>query len=61
MDIPNSLLQTHIKDEKDMAIINIRGFLVDNMLEKTPDVYEPYVIKDRKGDKKLNFQCQNAI
>ena len=44
-----------------MVIINIRGVLVDILLEIVPDIYGPYVITDRKGGKKLMFQYQNAI
>ena len=61
MDIQNESIQTSIEDEKDMAIINIRGVLVDIMLEVAPDVYGPYVIMDHKGTKKLIVQFQNTI
>ena len=61
MDIQNESIQTSIEDEKDMAIINIRGVLVDIMLEVAPDVYGTYVIMDHKGTKKLIFQFQNTI
>ena len=44
-----------------MYIINIRGILVDILLDISPDVYGPYVITDRKGLKKLIVQCQNSI
>ena len=29
IDIPNTFIQTHVKDKKYMAIINLRGFLVN--------------------------------
>ena len=61
MDIPNAFIQTHTKDEKDTAIINIRVVLVDILLEISPDVYGPYVITEQKGVKQLIVQCQNAI
>ena len=32
-----------------MAIIKIKGILVDILLGISPDVYGPYVITDRKG------------
>ena len=44
-----------------MAIIKTRGVFVYILLEIYPDVYGPYVITDRKGFKKLIFQCQNVI
>ena len=44
-----------------MAIINIRGVLVNILLEIAPDVYGSYVVTDRKGIKQLILQCQNSI
>ena len=44
-----------------MAIIQIRVFLVDILLEITVDLYGPHVITDRKGVKQLIVQRQNAI
>ena len=44
-----------------MAIIKIRGVLVDILLEISPGVYEPYFITDRKDIKQLIAQCQNSI
>ena len=61
IDIPNDFIQTRIKHEKDMASINIRGILVDMLLDIYPDVYGPYVTTDRKGIKQLITQCMNAI
>ena len=53
MGIPN--------DENDMAIINIRGVLVDIIMDIATDVYGPYVITDRKGIKKIILLCQKNI
>ena len=61
VDIPNAFIQTRIEDEKDMAIIRIRGVLVDMLLEIAPDVYKPFVTTDKKGVKQLIVQCLNAI
>jgi hypothetical protein len=61
IDIPNAFIQTRIEDEKDMAIIKIRGILVDMLLEIAPDVCNSYVTTDKKGIKQLTVQCQNAI
>ena len=44
-----------------MAIIKIRGVLVDILLEIAPGVYEPYFITDSKDIKQLIAQCQNSI
>jgi hypothetical protein len=43
-----------------MAFIEIRGILVGIMVEIAPDVYKPYVSKDKKGMKQLVVQCQNS-
>ena len=61
MDITNAFIHNCIKDEEDMAITNIRGFLVYILLEIAPDVYGLYVITDLKGAKKTIIQCQNTI
>ena len=61
LDITNAFEQTHIKDDKDTAIINIRGVLVDIMLEIAPYIYVLYGITNRTGVKQLIFQYQNAI
>jgi hypothetical protein len=61
IDIPNAFVQTCIEDEKDMAIIRIRGVLVDLLVEIAPDAYKPYVYKDRKGGNQLLVKCKNAL
>ena len=61
VDIPNAFIQTRVTNEKDMVIIRVRGVLVD-MLEKIgPDIYGPYVTKDKKGAKQILLQCLNTI
>ena len=44
-----------------MAIINIRGILVEILLDIAPDVYGLYVTTDRKLIKKLITQCMNYV
>ena len=61
IDIPNAFIQTRVKDEKDMAIIKIRGILFDVLVDLAPDVYQEFVTTDKKGVKKLVVQCQNAL
>jgi hypothetical protein len=61
IDIPNAFIQTRIEDEKDMAIIRIRGVLVDILVNIAPDVYKQYATKDKKGISQLIVQCQNAL
>ena len=44
-----------------MAIIKIRGVLVDILIQIAPDLYKSYVMTDQKGMKQLLVQCQNAL
>jgi hypothetical protein len=37
IDIPNAFTQTRVEDEKDMAVIKLRGVLVDILVEIAPD------------------------
>ena len=59
--IPNAFIQTRVECEEDMAIIKIRGILVDMLVDIAPDVYKDYVTLDKKGNKQLIVQCLNAI
>ena len=61
IDITNTFIQTRVEDEKDMAIIKIRGILVDILVDLAPDVYREFVTTDKKGVKTLVVQCQNAL
>jgi hypothetical protein len=61
IDTPNTSIQTHIEDEKDMVFIKIRGVLVEMLVDIAPKVYKPHVTTDKKGTKQLLVQCQNGI
>jgi hypothetical protein len=61
IDIPNAFIQTRIKDKKDMALIKIRGVLVEVLLEIAPDTYASHVTTNRKGEKEVIVRCLNAI
>ena len=61
IDIPNAFVQTRVEDEKDMAIIKLRGVLVDILVALAPDVYKSYTTTDKKGTIQLLVQCQNAL
>ena len=61
IDVPSAFIQTRVEKEDDMAIIKLRGVLVDILLEIAPGVYDPYVTVDKKGVKQLIVQCLNAI
>jgi hypothetical protein len=61
IDIPNAFIQTVVKDKKRRVIICIRGMLVDMLVKIAPEVYETYVITDRKGNKQILVECLNAL
>ena len=61
INIPNGFIQTHIKDENDMAIIKLCGILVDMLVKITPDGYKSYTMTDRKGVRQFVVQCKNAL
>ena len=44
-----------------MAVINIRGVLVDLILEIDPELYGPFVTTDNKGKILIIVQCMNSI
>jgi hypothetical protein len=44
IDIPNSFIQTRVEDEKDRAIIRLRGVLVEVLENIAPDVHGPYIM-----------------
>jgi hypothetical protein len=50
VDIPNAFIQTRITNEDDMAILRIRGELVDILVEIAPKIYKPYVNVNHKGE-----------
>jgi hypothetical protein len=51
INIPTAFIQMRVEDEADMAIIKIRGVLVDILVKIAPDVYKSYVTTDKKGIK----------
>ena len=61
VDIPNAFIQTKIEKESEMAIIRLRGQIVEELMVIAPEVYGPYTTKDKRGDSCLIVQCKNAI
>ena len=61
IDVPNAFIQTVVNDKGRRVIIRIRGMLVDILVKIAPDIYEPYVTTDKKGNKQLLVECLNAI
>ena len=61
IDIPNTFIQTRVEYENDMVFIKISGFLMDILVEISPDVYKSHVTTDKKGVKQLLVQWQNTL
>ncbi len=61
VDIPNAFVQTIAEDEKDKALICIRGPLVNIVMAIVPSVYGPYVTVGKKGKKQLLVKCLTAL
>jgi hypothetical protein len=61
VDIPNACVETRVENEKDVGFINIRGDLVDILVDIAPDVYHSFVSRDNNGMKQLLLQYQNAL
>ncbi len=61
VDVPNEIIQTVDEDDKDRAFICIRGPLVDILGSIAPDVYGPYVMVGKNGEKQLLVQCLTAL
>ncbi len=51
VNILNAFVQTDVKDEKDRAYTCICGPLVDILTGIAPDVYGPYAMVGKKGEK----------
>ena len=50
INTPNAFIQETAEKEEDMVTIRVKGALVDVLLEISPEVYNPYVIKDKKSN-----------
>ena len=61
IDVPNAFVQTRLKDDKDKAIMRLRGRLAELMVEVAPDVYGQYAFKDSKGTTILYVRLLNAL
>ncbi len=61
VDITNVVVQTVVKDEKDRTFIRIGGPLVNILISIAPDIYELYVMVEKKGKKQLLVQFLTAL
>ena len=60
IDIPNAFIQTRVEEKNYMAIIKLRGVLVE-ILYKISSDYKSYVTRDKRGVNNLLLNCQNAL
>ena len=51
IDTPNAFIQTQVDNENERTVINIRGFIVELLLDIDPDFYGTLVTTDKKGEK----------
>ncbi len=61
VDVPNAFIQTVVKDKTKHVIICVRGMLVDILVKIAPEVYGPYVTRDKRGNKILLLECLTAL
>jgi hypothetical protein len=61
IDIPSAFIQLRVEDEKDMAIIRLRGPLVDILVGIVPEVHKTYATTDKNGSRQLVVRCKNAL
>lgn len=61
IDIPNAFVQTHLTNEKDKAIIVLRGKLAELLVKVAPKIYTKYVTVNAKGETILYVKLLNAL
>jgi hypothetical protein len=63
INIPNAFIQMRVEDEGDMAIITIRGVLMDILVQIAPDVYKSYCTSRliRKGQNNYWYSARMPI
>ena len=61
IDIPNAYTQTWIEDEKDKAIVVLRGRLAELLVQIAPEIYRQFVITSMKGQTILHVRIQKVL
>jgi hypothetical protein len=61
IDIPNAFVQTRLENEKDKAVMRLRGKLAELMVKVAPEIFAKYVIINRKGETVLYVRLLNAL
>ena len=61
IDTLNAFIQTRVENENKMSVINIRGILVNLILETDPELYGTFVTTDKKIKKVIILQYMDTI
>ena len=61
INIPNAFIQMRVEREQDMVIMRLCRVLINVLLDIAPRTCKKHVTENKKGDKQLIVQCQNAI
>ena len=61
VDIPNAFVQTRITNEKDKAVLRLRGKLAELLVKVAPKIYTKFVTINRKGQTVLYVKLLNAL
>ena len=61
IDIPNSFIQTSIKNDEDKVFLRLRGKLADLLIKTAPEIYRKHITINRKGETVLYVRALNAI
>ena len=61
IDIPNSFIQTRIKNNEDKVVLHLRLKLADLLIKTAPEIYRKHITINRKGDTVLYVRSFNAI
>ena len=61
IEIPNTFMQTVIKNEKDKFIMRMHGEVVDILCKLSPETYKPFVTMDKRGNRQILMKCLNAL
>ena len=55
IDIPNSFIQTRIKNDEEKVALRLRGKIADILIKTAPEIYRKHITINRKGDTVLQI------
>ena len=61
INIPNAFVQTRITNEKDKAVMRLRGKLAELLVKVAPEIYTKYITINKKGETVLYVKLLNAL